>query len=50
MSNTIGIAMKDEKSKIEMMAKLKTMPGETDAERLEYCLNAGMQSAKLYKN
>ncbi len=47
MSNTIGIAMKDEKSKIEMMAKLKTMPGETDAERLEYCLNAGMQSAKL---
>lgn len=47
MSNTIGIAMKDEKSKTEMMAKLKTMPGETDAERLEYCLNAGMQSAKL---
>jgi len=47
MSSTIGIAVKDEKSKTEMMGQFKTLPGETDADRLRFCLNAALQSAKL---
>lgn len=50
MSVTIGISVRNNEEKNELSAKLKKIPGETDQERLEYCLNSVLSTQNVTGN